>query len=83
MITASKTLNIVTAALIIVGGINWGLVGLFSFNLVGSLFGGLTILSRITYVLVGLSALYQVVMFRSVSSCWIEPARSTANAVAH
>ena len=44
--------------LLIVGGLNWGLVGLFSFNLVGWLFGGsMSLLSRIVYVLVGVSAL--------------------------
>ena len=44
--------------LLIVGGLNWGLVGLFSFNLVGWLFGGsMSLLSRIIYVIVGVSAL--------------------------
>jgi hypothetical protein len=82
MITVTKVLNIVTACLIIIGGLNWGLVGLFSFNLVDRIFGDLSVLSRITYVLVGLSALYQVVMFRAVSSCWIEPAH-TPHVAAH
>jgi uncharacterized membrane protein YuzA (DUF378 family) len=82
MITLTKVLSIVTACLIIVGGLNWGLVGLFGFNLVDRIFGNLSVLSRITYVLVGLSALYQVVMFRAVSSCWIEPAR-TSPSTAH
>lgn len=46
-------------ALLIVGGINWGLVGLFQFDLVATLFGGqASIISRIVYVLVGLSAVY-------------------------
>jgi hypothetical protein len=76
MVTVTKVLNIVTACLIIVGGLNWGLVGLFNFNLVDRIFGDMSVLSRITYVLVGLSALYQVVMFRAVSSCWIEPAHA-------
>ena len=44
--------------LLIVGGLNWGLVGLFSFNLVGWLFGGsASVLSRIVYSLIGLCAL--------------------------
>ena len=76
MIASTKTLNIVTAAIIIIGGLNWGLVGIFGINLVGSLFGDYSALSRIIYILVGLSALYQVVMFRAVSSCWIEPAHT-------
>ncbi len=57
-----KTLNIVTLALIIVGGINWLLVGLFQFDLVAAIFGGQqALLSRLVYVLVGASALWQIV----------------------
>lgn len=60
-----RVLNIVTLVLVIVGGLNWGLVGLFEFNLVAALFGEMSMLSRIVYVLVGLSALWQLVpLFR-------------------
>lgn len=55
-----KTLNLVTLILTIIGGINWGLVGLFDFDLVAALFGSMSALSRTIYVLVGLSALYQL-----------------------
>ena len=44
--------------LLIIGGINWGMIGLFNIDLVGSLFGVRSILSRAVYDLVGLSALY-------------------------
>lgn len=50
----------VALVLVIVGGLNWGLVGAFDFNLVGALFGDMSVLSRIVYVLVGLSALYLI-----------------------
>jgi uncharacterized membrane protein YuzA (DUF378 family) len=56
-----KALNLITLALVIVGGINWGLVGLFDFNLVAALFGVDTFVSNLIYVLVGLSAVYQLV----------------------
>ena len=56
-----RALNILTLVLLIVGGLNWGMVGLFSFDLVAALFGDMTVLSRIVYGLVGLSALYQIV----------------------
>jgi len=57
-----KSLNLVTLVLLIVGGLNWGLVGAFQFDLVATLFGGQdAMLSRIVYVLVGLSALWQIV----------------------
>ena len=62
-------LNLVTLLLIIVGGLNWLLVGLFQFDLVAVLFGGQdAVLSRIVYVLVGLSALYQIIpLSRAIS----------------
>ena len=55
-----KLLNIVTLALIIVGGLNWLLVGAFGFDLVATLFGAGSVLARAVYVLVGLSALWQL-----------------------
>jgi uncharacterized membrane protein YuzA (DUF378 family) len=45
---------------LIIGGLNWGLVGLFGVDLVAMLFGEMSILSRIVYVVVGLSALYSI-----------------------
>lgn len=58
-----KALNLATLLLVIVGGVNWGLVGAFDFNLVSALFGEGSVLSRIVYVVVGLSALWQIVPF--------------------
>lgn len=55
-----KALNMVTLFLLIVGGVNWGLVGLFNFDLVAALFGAGSAIARIVYVLVGLSALWQI-----------------------
>lgn len=46
--------------LLIVGGINWGLIGFFGFNLVAAIFGEMSVLTRIVYALVGLAALYSV-----------------------
>ncbi|MGK9053380.1 DUF378 domain-containing protein [Neorhizobium petrolearium] len=65
-----RALNLITLLLIIVGGLNWLLVGLFQFDLVAAIFGGPgATLSRIVYVLVGLSALWQlVVFFRAMSA---------------
>jgi len=56
-----KVLNLLTLILVIVGGVNWGLVGLAGFDLVATLFGAGSILSRIVYILVGLSAVWQLV----------------------
>lgn len=58
-----KTLNLATLVLLIVGGLNWGLVGAFQFDLVATLFGGQdALLARVVYLLVGLSALWQAVV---------------------
>lgn len=60
-----RPINSITLLLLIVGGLNWGLVGLFDFDLVAALFGEMSTLSRIVYVLVGASALYQLIpLFR-------------------
>jgi hypothetical protein len=57
-----RAINIITLLLVIVGGLNWGLVGLFEFDLVAALFGGPdATLARIVYVLVGLSAVWQLI----------------------
>ena len=55
-----KTLNLITLILVIVGGVNWGLVGAANFDLVAAIFGEGSALSRLVYALVGLSALYQI-----------------------
>ncbi|HET7817558.1 MAG TPA: DUF378 domain-containing protein [Sphingomicrobium sp.] len=57
---AMRILNTITLLLLIVGGLNWGLVGLLGFDLVAALFGEMSALSRIVYVFVGASALWQV-----------------------
>lgn len=56
-----NALDWVALVLVIVGGLNWALVGLFSFDLVATIFGDMSVLSRIVYVLVGLSAVYVLV----------------------
>ena len=55
-------LDWVVLVLVIVGAINWGLVGLFNFDLVAGIFGSMTWLSKIIYDLVGLSGLYLIFM---------------------
>jgi len=53
-----KALHMVTFTLTIIGALNWGLVGLFGFNLVSAIFGAAPGLERLVYILVGLSAVY-------------------------
>jgi uncharacterized membrane protein YuzA (DUF378 family) len=65
-----KTLDIVTLSLVIIGALNWGLVGLARFDLVATVFGlefgEVSALTGIVYSLVGLSGLYQAVFFKTV-----------------
>ena len=46
--------------LVIIGGLNWGLVGLFNFSLVGVIFGKMTLLTRLIYIIVGLAAVFLI-----------------------
>lgn len=55
-----KTIDTIALVLVIIGAINWGLIGLFNFNLVDTLFGVGSALSRIIYTLVGVSGLWAI-----------------------
>jgi uncharacterized protein len=58
-----KTLDTIALILIVIGGINWGVIGFFQFNLVDSIFGSFSIISRIIYALVGISSVYALSFF--------------------
>lgn len=55
-----KIIDTIALILIIIGAINWGLVGIFNFNLVEAIFGGLSVITRIIYILVGISGLWGI-----------------------
>ena len=55
-----KIIDKIALALIVIGAINWGLIGLFRFNLVELLFGDMTLIARIVYSLVGISGLWGI-----------------------
>ena len=55
-----KSIDTIALILVIIGAINWGLIGLFKFNLVDSIFGVMSALSRIIYTLVGISGLWSI-----------------------
>ena len=69
-----KTLDVVAAVLLVVGGLNWGLVGIAHFDLVAAIFGmkfgETSVISSVVYALVGLSALYQAVSFKVIQHRW-------------
>lgn len=59
-----KALNYIALLLVLIGAINWGLVGLFEFDLVGAIFGGMTsIISRIIFIIVGIAGLWSITFF--------------------
>jgi len=65
-----KTMDILAAVLLVVGGLNWGLVGTANFNLVAAIFGAGSMLSKVVYTLVGLAAVYQAVSLKSIQRRW-------------
>lgn len=72
-----KVLDVIVTVLLLFGGINWGLVGFFDYNLVTAIFGEADAIGRVIYALVGLGALYEVFGFtfgfKAVQNRWCEP----------
>lgn len=64
----SKCFDYFVLILVIIGAINWGLIGFFKFDLVAFLFGDMTWISRIIYAIVGLCGLYAISMFGRIGS---------------
>ncbi len=62
-----KTLKNIALLLVIIGGLNWGLVGLLDFDLVAMIFGAMSAITRVVYILVGLSAFYLAIVSSSKS----------------
>jgi len=62
-----RTLDVIVAILLIIGGLNWGLVGVFNFDLVAAIFGRAAAISRIVYTVVGLCALYWIVEWSAIN----------------
>jgi len=69
-----KAIDVLAAVLLVVGGLNWGLVGAAHFDLVATIFGmkfgETSTISSIVYVLVGLAALYQALSFKAIQRRW-------------
>jgi len=73
-----KKLDVLAAALVIVGALNWGLAGVFHLDLVAAVFGmgfgETSVLSSVIYGLVGLSGLYQALTWKSIQRRWYHSA---------
>ena len=65
-----KAIDMIAAIFLFVGGINWGLVGLFNFDFVAWVFGNMSIFSRIIYIFVAISAIYDAAMWKAIQRRW-------------
>jgi len=65
-----KTLDALAAGVLVIGGLNWGLVGLLGIDVVAVSLGGISLFSRLAYVLVGLAGVYQALAWRSIQKRW-------------
>ncbi len=65
----TKTFDYIALALVVIGAINWGLIGFFQFDLVAALFGGMASwISRVIYAVIGISGIYSLTLFGRVSN---------------
>lgn len=62
-----KVLYYIALTLVIIGAINWLLIGLFNFDLVATIFGAMSVMSRIIYVLVGIAGLISIGLYSKVN----------------
>lgn len=62
-----KTINIIALTLVIIGALNWLLVGLFNYNLVDAIFGTMSVISRIIYILVGIAGLVSICIYSKLA----------------
>lgn len=70
-------MDVIAAVLLVIGGLNWGLVGIVQFDLVAGLFGEASALSRIIYSLVGFAGLYQGFQWKAIQQRWgVAPSRA-------
>lgn len=65
-----RTIDVIAAVLLVVGGLNWGLVGTADFDLVAALSGTGSVLAKAVYTLVGLAAVYQVASLKGIQQRW-------------
>ena len=68
-----RTLDVIAAILLVIGALNWGLVGLFHLDLVNFVFGA-TLIARIVYLLVAAAGVFQIVEFKAIQRRWSHPA---------
>lgn len=65
-----KTLDVIAAILLVIGGLNWFLVGALDFDLVEFIFGSLPLIQKVIYIVVGLAAFYQIFQWKAIQNRW-------------
>ncbi|MCE2983248.1 MAG: DUF378 domain-containing protein [Parachlamydia sp.] len=65
-----KTLDVIAAILLVIGGLNWFLVGVLDFDLVKFIFGSIPLIQRTIYIIVGLAAFYQIFQWKAIQDRW-------------
>jgi uncharacterized protein len=65
-----RIFDVLSLILLLIGGLNWGLVGFFNVDIVGILFGHMSIVTRVIYCLVGLGAVYEILALRFIQRRW-------------
>ena len=65
-----KTLDVIVAILLVIGGLNWFLVGALDFDLVKFIFGSLPVIQKAIYIVVGLAAIYQIFQWKAIQDRW-------------
>ena len=65
-----KKLDVIVWTLLAIGGLNWGLVGFFNFDLVAAIFGEMSPISRLIYMLVGVAAAYDILFIKTIWTRW-------------
>ena len=65
-----KKFDMLIYAVLIIGGLNWGMVGLFDFDVVAAIYGDMAPLARLSYIVVGLAALYDIIAIKAIWKRW-------------
>ena len=63
-----KTIDYISLLIVIIGAINWGLIGIFQFDLIRVIFGNMSLVSRVIYTIVGICGLYSISYFGRISN---------------
>lgn len=72
-----KTFDIIATILVTIGALNWGFIGIFDVDIVASVFGSMSAVSRIVYTVVGLSGLYYATQWKGITQRWNSNTRAT------